>query len=110
MGDMKAERRQSPLVNLTPNYIILGLLLLFALSPLATLFFNAFKNSSEIAHNPLGFPQAIIFSNFSNAWDTGGFSTTLAHTLVFVEGTGNWVPFFCGIAASRPAPIQLSRI
>src|SRR5258708_9172988 len=106
MADMRAERRQGPLVNLTPNYLILGLLLLFALSPLATLFFNAFKNSSEIAHNPLGFPQGIIFSNFSNAWDTGGFSATVPQTPVFVAWPRIWIFFFVGCGTVHRPHIQ----
>ncbi len=104
---MKAERRQSPLVNLTPNYIILGLLLLFALSPLAMLFFNAFKNSSEIAHNPLGFPNEIILSNFANAWDTGGFATTVPNTLTLVTGTVIGILVFGGMAAYSLAKLNL---
>ena len=46
-------RRQQLLgVNLLPNYVILGLLLLLAIAPLSIVVFNAFKTTTEIGRNP----------------------------------------------------------
>ena len=43
-------------INLTPNYILLILLVAFAMGPLMVLCFNSLKSPAEIGRNPLGRP------------------------------------------------------
>jgi raffinose/stachyose/melibiose transport system permease protein len=63
-------------VNLAPNYIVLILLLGFALGPLLILGFNSLKTQAEFAKNPLGPPQGLVWENFAKAWEVGNFSVT----------------------------------
>jgi raffinose/stachyose/melibiose transport system permease protein len=93
--------------NLTPNYLVLGLLLLFALGPMSVVVFNAFKTTSEIGRNPLGMPQEFVFGNFAKAWEVGNFSTTLGNSTLLVIGTVVGVLFFGGLAAYSLAKLHL---
>ena len=62
--------------NLLPNYIIMLLLVLFALGPIAILIFNSLKSNLEVGKNPIGIPKELVLSNYLDAWLQGGFSTT----------------------------------
>jgi ABC-type glycerol-3-phosphate transport system permease component len=55
-----------------PNYIVLLLLALFALTPIVILFFNSVKTTVEIGRNPIGFPEELRLDNFGDAWQRGG--------------------------------------
>lgn len=90
------KKRQS---GLTFNYLILGLLLIYALGPLLVLSFNSVKNNTQIGQNPLGPPSSLHFENFPNAWIQGGFSTTTWNSVKLVSGTVFGVLFLGGIAA-----------
>lgn len=89
-------RRQ---VNLAPNYVILTLLMLFALGPLVVLGFNSLKSKSEVAQNPLGPPNEIRLENFPTAWETGNFATTVRNSGILVVGTVAGVLVLGGMAA-----------
>ena len=93
---MFRKRRAS---NLALNYIIILLLLFFALSPLIVLFFNSVKSTQEVVVNPLGPPRAIHLENYPNAWKQGNFSVTTRNTLILVTGTVLGVLVFGGLAA-----------
>jgi len=95
------------LANLWPNYLVLAVLFVFALGPLLVMVFNAFKSSAEIGRNPLGFPQEIVWSNFSRAWEIGNFATTLGNTLILVTGTVVGALLFGGMAAYSLAKLKL---
>jgi raffinose/stachyose/melibiose transport system permease protein len=98
MGNMSlfASRRGT---NLSLNYIILTLLLLFALCPLVILGFNSVKSNPEVAQNPLGPPRVIHLENYATAWDVGGFSTTTLNSVILVVSTVVCVLVFAGLAA-----------
>ncbi len=100
-------RRQGPLVNLLPNYVILGALIIFALAPLVTIAFNSLKSSSELGRNPLGIPQQVVLSNFPRAWEIGQFSTTVGNTLILVVGTVAGILVFGGMAAYSLARLNI---
>jgi raffinose/stachyose/melibiose transport system permease protein len=101
-------RRQQLLgVNLLPNYVILGLLLLLAIAPLSIVVFNAFKTTTEIGRNPLGLPTTIVFDNFAKAWQQGNYATTLKNTGILVIGTVIGVLLFGGMAAYSLARLEL---
>ena len=85
--------------NLAPNYIILGLLCLFALAPIAILVFNSLKTNLEIGQNSITFPREIIWTNYPEAWVQGKFSVTMTNSAIFVGGTVTSVIVLGGLAA-----------
>ena len=94
-------------LSLTPNYIILILLVGFALGPLLVLSFNSLKGSAEAGRNPLGFPATIIWENYPNAWERGGFATTTRNSTIFVLGTVVGVLLLGGMAAYSLARLKM---
>jgi raffinose/stachyose/melibiose transport system permease protein len=104
IASVRGSRRQS---SLAPNYIILTILLAFALGPLLVLAFNSLKSVGEIAHNSLGPPQTIVWDNFAKAWDVGNFSTTTRNSAILVVGTVFGVLFFGGMAAYSLSKLDL---
>ncbi|MFM9108239.1 MAG: carbohydrate ABC transporter permease [Chloroflexota bacterium] len=99
----RARRAQS----LIPNYLILGILLVFALGPLVILAFNSVKAKPELAKNPLGPPQEILLTNFAKAWDVGNFSVTTRNSSLLVAGTVAGVLVLGGMAAYSLAKLRL---
>jgi raffinose/stachyose/melibiose transport system permease protein len=85
--------------NLTLNYVVLILLVLFANGPLVVLGFNSLKSNAEIGQNPLGPPQTLALENYPQAWTLGGFGTTVRNSLLFVAGTVTGVLVLGGLAA-----------
>jgi raffinose/stachyose/melibiose transport system permease protein len=93
--------------SLLPNYVIVLLLVAFAIGPLIILLFNSVKTPADAGRNLIGFPQQIIFSNFSRAWTIGRFSTTLPNTLILVGGTVTGILVLGGMAAYSIAKLNL---
>lgn len=85
--------------NLAPNYIVLTLLCLFALAPIAILFFNSLKSNMEIGENSITFPREIIWTNYPEAWVQGKFAVTMTNSAIFVLGTVTCVIVLGGLAA-----------
>ena len=81
------------------NYLVLIVLVLFALGPLLILGFNSLKSNAEVASNPLGPPKALHPENFANAWVQGDFTTTTRNSVILVVGTVTGVLVFGGLAA-----------
>ena len=92
---------------MAPNYILLILLVTFALGPLIVLGFNSVKDSASIGRNPLGPPTEFVWQNFPRAWDIGNFSTTTRNSLTLVVGTVSGVLFLGGMAAYSLARLRL---
>lgn len=93
--------------SLAPNYIILTILLAFALGPLLVLGFNSVKSVGEIGRNPLGPPQTLMWENFPKAWDVGNFSTTTRNSAILVIGTVAGVLVLGGMAAYSLAKLDM---
>lgn len=89
-------RRQTSVV---PNYIILSLLVFFALGPVFVLGFNALKSNAEVGRNPLGPPRELHWENFTRAWTIGDFATTTQNSAILVVGTVTGVLIMAGLAA-----------
>lgn len=94
-------------VNLAPNYIVLILLLGFALGPLMILLFNSLKTQAEFARNPLGPPQSFMWENFTKAWDVGNFALTTRNSGFLVVVTVVAVLALGGMAAYSLAKLDL---
>jgi raffinose/stachyose/melibiose transport system permease protein len=82
---MRHFRRQGE--NLLFNHIMLMVLVLFAISPIALIFFNSLKTNAEIGRNPLGFPESFRWENYSEAWERGQFATTMSNSVILVVCT-----------------------
>lgn len=93
--------------SLVPNYVILGLLLIFSLGPLAILTFNSVKSKAELAKNPLGPPQDLLLTNFGKAWEVGNFAVTTRNSSILVAGTVVGVLVLGGMAAYSLAKLKL---
>jgi len=70
-----------------PNYLVVTLMTAFALAPIIILFFNSLKGTAEIGLNPLGYPRTLVFENYPNAWEQGGFATTMGNSAFLVVAT-----------------------
>ena len=79
--------RRKRTASLIPNYLILILLALFSLVPVILLFFSSLKATADIQKNPFGIPLEPLFSNYSDAWVLGNFTTTTVNTLILTTGT-----------------------
>jgi raffinose/stachyose/melibiose transport system permease protein len=78
---------------------VLVVLALFAIGPLVTLVFNAFKGNAEIGASPLTPPTDLDFSNFTTAWIQGDFTTTMRNSAILCLGTVAGVCVVSGLAA-----------
>lgn len=106
-ANMTMQRRRGRAVNLVPNYVVLALLLVFAMGPLVILAFNSLKSRAEIGTNPLGIPSSITWENYPRAWDIGNFSTTMGNSAILVAGTVFAVLLLGGMAAYSLAKLDL---
>lgn len=95
-------------ISLLPNYLILILLLIFAMGPLVIMAFNSLKSRAELGDNPLGWPSQIVWDNYPRAWEVGNFSTTTLNSGILVLGSVTGVLLFGGMAAYSLAKLDLS--
>src|SRR3712207_4971229 len=107
MGDMIGLRRSRRGTSLVPNYVLLTLLLIFAIGPILVLGFNSLKSNAEIGRNPLGPPTAFHIENFARAWQIGGFSLTMRNSAILVVGTVAGVLTLGGLAAYSLARLDV---
>jgi len=101
---LRGSRRGTSLV---PNYVVLTLLLIFAIGPILVLGFNSLKNNAEIGRNPLGPPTALHIDNFSRAWQIGDFGLTMRNSAILVVGTVAGVLALGGLAAYSLARLDV---
>jgi raffinose/stachyose/melibiose transport system permease protein len=104
---MIARTRSGRAPSLLPNYLILCLLVCFALGPLLVLAFNSLKSPAEVGRNPLGPPREFLWENYPKAWTVGKFSTTTRNSAILVVGTVAGVLAFGGMAAYSLSKLNL---
>ncbi len=104
---MKRLFRQRRDIRLLPNYLLLIILILFALGPVVVVGFNSVKDAASIGRNPLGPPTEFKWQNFPQAWEIGNFSTTTRNSLILVVGTVTSVLALGGMAAYALARLKL---
>ncbi len=63
-------------------HIPLVVLVVFSVAPLLLLILNSVKSDTEIKTSPLGWPSAWNWSNFSDAWSIGGFTSGFVNSLL----------------------------
>jgi len=88
-------------------YVMLCLLLLFALGPLVIFVFSALKTQSELATSPLSVPLTPQWHNFVTAWQQANMSAGLLNSLIVVAGTVAGVCVIAGCAAYAMARLDL---
>jgi raffinose/stachyose/melibiose transport system permease protein len=99
--------RKGRSLSLAPNYILLILLVAFALGPLLVVAFNSVKDPASIGRNPLGLPTEFVWQNYPRAWEIGNFSTTARNSLILVVGAVTGVLSLGGMAAYSLARLKL---
>jgi raffinose/stachyose/melibiose transport system permease protein len=104
---MKRFLRSGREMSLAPNYILLIILVAFALGPLLVVAFNSVKDAAEIGRNPLGPPTEFHWENYPRAWQIGNFATTTRNSLILVVGAVTGVLFLGGMAAYALARLNL---
>lgn len=104
VASARGARREA---SLAPNYIVLTILLAFAMGPLIILFFNSLKTTAELGLNPLGPPRSFMWENFPKAWEMGNFAMTTRNSGVLVVGTVIGVLLLGGMAAYSLAKLDL---
>jgi raffinose/stachyose/melibiose transport system permease protein len=109
MGDMRNFFKHGRTISLTPNYLILTLLVIVAVGPVIVLAFNSLKGSADIGRNPLGLPplDRIQWHNYPEAWVVGNFSTTTVNSLILVVATLMGVLILGGLAAYSLARLEI---
>jgi raffinose/stachyose/melibiose transport system permease protein len=89
-----------------PHYIIVSVMLVFALGPLIILLFNSLKGTAELGLNPLGFPRTLVFQNYPDAWEQGEFAKTMRNSAFLVVMTVSFTLLLCGLAAYSLARLK----
>jgi raffinose/stachyose/melibiose transport system permease protein len=107
MGNMIRKVSIRRVNSAVPNYMIVLLLVVFAIGPLVILVFNSFKSPSDAGRNLIGIPQELIVENYPRAWTIGRFSTTIPNTLILVGGTVAGILLLGGMAAYSLARLNL---
>jgi raffinose/stachyose/melibiose transport system permease protein len=60
---------------------------------------NPVKTRQEIGQSPISLLAEVQFENYTNAWEQGGFSITVANILIYVGSTVFLVLIFGGLEA-----------
>jgi raffinose/stachyose/melibiose transport system permease protein len=109
MGYMKSifNFKRNQRENLAPNYIVMVLLVAFAVGPLLMIAFNSVKSSAEIGHNPLGIPEKFVWNNYGEAWKVGNFALTMKNSAVLVVFAVVGVLVLGGMAAYSMAKLKM---
>jgi len=107
VGNMRHKISSRRTNSLLPNYVIVMLLVVFAIGPLIILLFNSVKSPSDAGQNLLGFPREIVWSNFPRAWTIGLFGTTVPNSLILMGGTVAGTLSLGGMAAYSIAKLKM---
>jgi len=87
------------MASLVPNYVIVTLLVVFALAPILTLVSNSLKSGPEVGRNPLGLPQQLRWENYAEAWRRANFAVTMRNSTILTFGAIAGVLVIAGMAA-----------
>jgi raffinose/stachyose/melibiose transport system permease protein len=79
----------------------------FTLLPLFALVFNSLKDPSQLGSNPLGPPGDPHFDNFTEAWSSGEFATTLLNSAILAIGTGLGTTIIASLTAYALTRLEL---
>ena len=98
MSKFKLRRRKRE-TGATISYVILLLLVVFALGPIFVLAFNSLKTNVDLGQHPLGPPLDPQWVNYATAWLQGNFAVTMRNSLIYVVFTVAGVLVLGGMAA-----------
>ena len=110
-GHMPGQRTRQPSSRLKPRewpyYLVLILLLIFAITPIIILLFNSLKTDLERGLNPLGLPLHWEWQNYATAWHLGDYGTTMVNSVLYVVGAVLGVWLVAGCAAYAMSQLDL---
>jgi raffinose/stachyose/melibiose transport system permease protein len=66
------------------GYLVLGLVGLFAIFPVLTIWVTGFKTDAELLQGYFSLPESWNFDNFIEAWDRGRFGTFFINSVIVV--------------------------
>jgi multiple sugar transport system permease protein len=79
---MVSSRRTTHLLNLA-TYLIIGLVLVFALAPLLWMLITSLKSEQDILTNQLQYlPSRVTLENYVNIWNRSGFPTLIVNSAI----------------------------
>ena len=102
-----ASQERSWNLSTLPNYVVLIVLVIFALVPLYQLGVNSFKTRAQIGLDPFGLPEEWLVSNFTEAWERGKYATTMPNSIILTAFTILFVLIFAGMAGFALARLRL---
>jgi raffinose/stachyose/melibiose transport system permease protein len=88
-------------------HAILLVLAATALAPICILLLNSLRSNEAISGGPIGFPSSPVWSNYTSAWDTAGYSVAFRNSLIVSASTVLGVCTFAGLAAYGLARIRV---
>ena len=103
MNVLQSQRTEATLL----NHVILTLMAAFALIPVIVLFMNAFKTSPEIAANPFALPSEFRYENFTEAFESGNYATTMKNSAILTTGSVIGTLIVAGLAGFALAHLNL---
>ena len=86
--------------------LFLLLLLIYAIAPFVILFFNSVKTQKDFYINPFGAPKVFSWSNFSSAWQKGGYTEAYLNSLTISSVAIVFVVLFACMAAYALAKMK----
>jgi raffinose/stachyose/melibiose transport system permease protein len=66
------------------THATLALFMVVALAPILLMWMTALKSQAELATNPFGLPQQLVWGNFVETWRQGQFATYLRSSVIVV--------------------------
>jgi raffinose/stachyose/melibiose transport system permease protein len=94
------------MLSAAPKHIPLLMLAILSIGPLFVLTFNSLKTRFNLGEDPVGFPEKLIFKNYSDAWERSQFANHLMNSVVLSISTVIAVLILGGFAAYSLSRIQ----
>jgi len=89
-----------------PRHFFLTILVILAIGPLFVLVFNSLKSRTNLGEDPVGFPDRLIFGNYSSAVEQSDFLNSMTNSLILAGLTVGPVLILGGLAAYSLSRIQ----
>ena len=88
------------------SYIVFGVAVVLTLYPIVWMFFDSLKSKAEFYTNIWGPPQDFLWSNYRDAWLTGGIGTYFLNSVIVTGATVLIVVVVTAMAAYTFARLQ----
>ena len=88
------------------NYVLLGIVAVFAVYPMLLVFLSSVKATGETLSNPLGLPRQWRFDNFLTVWREAGLSKAMPNSLLVATVTAVGVTLIAAMAGYSLARLK----